>query len=448
MYSAKMTVARARENNKKRQTSCKQQMMILPQTSSAMICAKLTKQQIYINTQQHHSKLCTQLTVARQGNLNNNVDCYHLSNNVYLKTKKLSACSANYARQAKRISNIGKTISSPLYYKHAALLTTLLSIALLSSIVFPLANCFLLEQLIQSNSNSPTTGNLAAIEQPSGANAAPAVSPLASAAASAVAAVAGDALSAALSPRQPIIDESKASQNNQSVQKSVVASLSSAVASAAAAGVAAAAHNALQAADGRAPSASLSTSGSSLQRSLAQAGARHLAMRALSESHNPEVPYNILHNMKKVEHAAPFYGEPGSASRPFVGKASDLRSSLSTTGSSSSVLSSSPLEAFGIKQLSSLIKSPTLRRVVENYGDFASELRSLLKPLLSPSSSSSPFSVLTSRKSVASSAGVAPASATPTKALSPFGGSRILRDISIPALLMLLMSAVPGEVSS
>lgn len=217
--------------------------------------------------------------------------------------------------------------------------------------------------------------------------------------------------------------------------KSIVASLSSSVASAAAAAVAAAAHNALMGGDSR--KADNSHHAHSHPNPVS---ARQLKM---SESMSPEVPYNILHNMKKLDHAAPFYNAPGQQ-RVFVGKAAETASNLIQAASGHKASGGSgptqvqPAVFTGLQQLGSLFRSPILRRLAEGAGEFASEFRSFFRPLTN--------NALLPHKSPAAATGVSTASGSATGA-SSLTTTRLLRDISVPALLMLLVSAMPNEVS-
>lgn len=171
----------------------------------------------------------------------------------------------------------------------------------------------------------------------------------------------------------------------------------------------------------------------------------HLAMKLADAI--PEVPYNILHNMKKLDHAAPFYGSGALYAGPAYnvvnkiaaaasgGSKKDGGSSLIGTGSSlpirssslgpaaMNLLSSAISAASGSEQFSSLFRSPFWKRLADGYGDFASEFRSFFKP------------------PIKQSGGSTSASGSPLKA------SKLIRDISVPALLMLVASAMPNEVS-
>lgn len=193
---------------------------------------------------------------------------------------------------------------------------------------------------------------------------------------------------------------------------SIVASLSSAVVSAAAAAAAAAAQSSLQTSDAR----------SILNHGNAGSGAAHAAAHHASQRSPglhlalkladaiPEVPFSILHNMKKLDHAAPFYN---------VGhRVANLGSSKeSSHGMLSSALSASGGLNGAAEHLSALFRSPIWKRLADGYGEFTSEFRSLFR-------------------------------APPTTMKGPTSSaSKLLRDISVPALLMLLASSMPNEVS-
>jgi hypothetical protein len=202
---------------------------------------------------------------------------------------------------------------------------------------------------------------------------------------------------AAPSAAEPVPASSAASQPQQ---KSIVASLSSAVATAAAAAAVAAAQSGLSNSDAR----SLTSAGSRRHQSAAhRSPGLNLAIKLVDTI--PEVPYNILHNMKKVDHAAPFYNVPNKFSSGSPKESSTqnfLANALTATGAG---------EQFG-----ALFRSPLWKRIADGYGDFASEFRSLFRapgasPMKGPSSST----------------------------------SKILRDISVPAVLMLLASSMSGE---
>lgn len=185
-------------------------------------------------------------------------------------------------------------------------------------------------------------------------------------------------------------------------EKSIVASLSSAVATAAAAAAVAAAQSSLSSNDAR----SLASSSHHRQHSQTPARSPGLNLAIKLVDTIPEVPYSILHNMKKLDHAAPFYNVPNKLSG-------------SNTKESSQNFLSSALAAgsFGgaAEQLSALFRSPLWKRISDSYGEFTSEFRSRFR---------------------------APG-AQPMK--GPTGSTtKLLRDISVPALLMLLASSVSG----
>lgn len=190
----------------------------------------------------------------------------------------------------------------------------------------------------------------------------------------------------------------KESTGGQS-QKSIVASLSSAVASAAAAAAVAAAQNSLSGGDGR------SLLGTNPRANSGQPRSPGLNLALKLADSIPEVPYNILHNMKKVDHAAPFYNVP------------NRMSGATKESSSHSLLASALAASGGFDQLATLLKSPVWKRIADGYGEFTSEFRSLFR-----------------------------APATPMKG-STGTTSRLLRELSVPALLMLVASTIPSEVS-
>lgn len=249
-----------------------------------------------------------------------------------------------------------------------------------------------------SSANSPSSS-------PGSASAPPAAASSSSASQAALSPVAQIATSALLSAIDSAASASKDPAASQQSQKSIVASLSSAVASAAAAAAVAAAQNSLSGGDAR------SLLGSNPRRDAPAGQSRspglNLALK-LADS-IPEVPYNILHNMKKVDHAAPFYNVPNRMSGASKESASHglLASALSASG------------GFGgaADQLGALLKSPVWKRIADGYGEFTSEFRSLFR-----------------------------APAAPMKG-STGTASRLLRELSVPALLMLLATSLPSEVS-
>lgn len=219
---------------------------------------------------------------------------------------------------------------------------------------------------------------------------------------------------------QPVAQSSPSSPPPSSGQSSVVASLSSAIASAAAAATVAAAQSALTGSDAR----SLlngNHQGSHQGSALAQAGAAaghqphqqrspgmHLALKLADAI--PEVPYNILHNMKKLDHAAPFYNVANKMTGSGISKESSHGLSLANALASTS-------NAFGAEQLRALFQSPVWKRIADGYGEFTSEFRSLFRAPAHPMKG--------------------PTSTT----------TKLLRDLSVPAMLMLLASAIPNDVS-
>lgn len=207
---------------------------------------------------------------------------------------------------------------------------------------------------------------------------------------------------------------SAAATADKSAEKnSIVASLSSAVASAAAAAAVAAAKSSLSTGDARSllSSSSQSHSGSSgagghahQQRSPGLSFALKLADSI------PEVPYSILHNMKKLDHAAPFYNVPGKHISSISGK---NLASKESGGAHGFLLSALTSPGGAADQLSALFRSPLWKRLADGYGEFTSEFRSLFR-------------------------------ARPTSMKGPMmssSTSKLLRDISMPAALMLLASA-------
>lgn len=237
--------------------------------------------------------------------------------------------------------------------------------------------------------------------------------------------------------------------------QSIVASLSSAVASAAVASAIAAAQSAVSGPanshqDGRSSPATqqaAATGGSTRSlNSPSHSPAKtltHLAIRQFADS-IPEVPYHILHNMKKLDHAAPFYNVPNKAAASVGRKEQSGPSAVgsllaSAIGSVANTLvsrasggsqSGAPAHLGGAASeaiVSTLAKSPFWKRLADGYGDFAAEFRSLFK--VGSGSPSSP---------IKATAGAV--------ASSPLTG-KLLRDISVPALLMLAASSMPSEVS-
>lgn len=216
------------------------------------------------------------------------------------------------------------------------------------------------------------------------------------------------------SKQQPTIDrsESTSSPDSSTSQKSIVASLSSAVASVAAA---AAAQSSLSGSDARSL-LSGSQSGSHSVLNSHHHNHNH-AQHSRSQGLNlaikiadaiPEVPYNILHNMKKLDHAAPFYNVHNklSGSTKESSPSSLLVSALGGSGNLGSAA----------EQLSALFKSPLWKRIADGYGEFTSEFRSLFR-----AQAPSPMK----------------GSANPT--------SKFLREISVPALIMLLASTISSD---
>lgn len=205
------------------------------------------------------------------------------------------------------------------------------------------------------------------------------------------------AASASDSTNSGAASSSSSSSSPASSQRSIVASLSSAVATAAAAAAVAAAQNGLSTSDAR----SLSSSPAHT-RPVSRSPGLNLAIKLVDTI--PEVPYSILHNMKKVDHAAPFYNAPNKHSGGIAKESSQnfISNALAASGAG--------------EQLGSFFKSPLWKRIADGYGDFASEFRTMFRaPGAAPMKG--------------------PASST----------SKILRDISVPALLMLLASSIKSE---
>lgn len=205
---------------------------------------------------------------------------------------------------------------------------------------------------------------------------------------------------------------SSSSTPSSSSSTSIVASLSSAVASAAAAAAVAAAKDTLSSNDARSLLSSSSSTGSNGNHAhQSRSPGLHLALKIADAI--PEVPYSILHNMKKLDHAAPFYNVPNKVTGGGSVKESShniLSSALSTSGGLGGAAD----------HLSSLFKSPLWKRISDGYGEFTSEFRSLLNQW-------QPASLPIGR---------------PQKS-----ATKLLRDISVPALLMLFASTFPTDVS-
>ncbi|KAG9508737.1 hypothetical protein GZH46_02761 [Fragariocoptes setiger] len=156
--------------------------------------------------------------------------------------------------------------------------------------------------------------------------------------------------------------------------------------------------------------APISTAGSAasglLSAALSAAGAAGLsAAKSMLAQSIPEVPYNILHNMKKMEHAAPFYGSHDAG-----------HSNYYTRHSASAGDNTSPAMGFVETALAGM-RSPLWKRLADTYGEFSTDFRSLIR---SP---------------------VAHATGAGTK-LPP---ARILRDILVPALFLFGLSSIPDE---
>lgn len=211
-------------------------------------------------------------------------------------------------------------------------------------------------------------------------------------------------------------------------EQSIVASLSSAVASAAAAAaVAAAQAHSLSGSDAR----SLAAQNHHSHQAHRSPGI-HLAIK-LADS-IPEVPYNILHNMKKLDHAAPFYNVPnkvsGSSKESSISSGSPgglLGSALMSVAQSAAGSGghhASRLGGAAVEQLGQLFRSPLWKRLADGYDGFASEFRSMFRAPRAPSAA----------------AGNAPMKASSGSTST----GKLLRDISVPALLMLLASSVSG----
>lgn len=209
---------------------------------------------------------------------------------------------------------------------------------------------------------------------------------------------------------------------SKQAQTSVLASLSSAVASAAAAATVAAAQSALTGSDARSllagnqgtspgTVAATTTAGGSHhhnQQHHQRSPGIHLALKLADAI--PEVPYNILHNMKKLDHAAPFYNVANKMSATGTSKESSHGLTFANALASTS-------NSFGAEQLRALFQSPLWKRIADGYGEFTSEFRSLFRapahPMKGPTSST----------------------------------TKLLRDLSVPAMLMILASAIPNDVS-
>lgn len=258
---------------------------------------------------------------------------------------------------------------------------------------------------LNSPSSAPTSGSASISPASSQAKSQP--SPVASLATSVLLSALESAAESSQPSSEPIEASAEPAPGATSPQKSMMASLSSAVAQAAAKAAVEAAKQGLSGGDAR----SLLTSGQRRNPAQGQHPQRspglNLALKLADTI--PEVPYNILHNMKKIDHAAPFYNVPN-------------RMSGATKESSSHNYLASALSASGglggaADQISALLKSPLWKRIADGYGEFTSEFRSLFR-----------------------------APATPMKGSSGTA-SRLLRDLSVPALLMLFASTMPSEVS-
>lgn len=204
------------------------------------------------------------------------------------------------------------------------------------------------------------------------------------------------------SPSSPSSPSSSPSSSSSS-DKSIVASLSSAVASAAAAAALAAAQNSLSSSDAR----SLVSGPHHRHHSQPHHRPHGLNLAIKLVDTIPEVPYNILHNMKKLDHAAPFYNVPN--------KLAGSNTKESSQNFFSNALANSGNFGGAAEQLSALFRSPLWKRIADGYGEFTSEFRSRFRapgaaPMKGPTSST----------------------------------SKLLRDISVPALLMLIASSVSG----
>lgn len=273
-------------------------------------------------------------------------------------------------------------------------------------------------------------------------------------------------------PVASVVAQLSEADKRQQQHKSIVASLSSAVASAAAAAAVAAAQSGFAAHNGIGDARSSASASGRAQHAAASQQAHHhhqsrsntspqIALKIMTDS-IPEVPYHILHNMKKIDHAAPFYNSPhkmigvgkelgvaaplaavgasGSSSAAsnllmaaLTSAANALASSsgISTGAASSSLLSSSkPFNSYLREQIKdALIKSPFAKRLVDASGDFASEFRSFFNKATAAASSSSSVHHTPTKHSAAGAAATSGAT------------GRLLRDISVPALLMLLASS-------
>jgi len=238
--------------------------------------------------------------------------------------------------------------------------------------------------------------------------------------------------------------------SKSSEQSSIVASLSSAVASAAAAAAVAAAqtHAGLATSDARSLLGSSGTAANSQQHHAGhphRSPGLHLAIK-LADS-IPEVPYNILHNMKKLDHAAPFYNVPAKlAGKESPSSSASASASSSAASSMGSLLGSALLSVasggahqhhhnrlggVAAEQIGQLFRSPLWKRLAEGYDGFASEFRSLFKPAGGAHHHNHQHQTKYHAHGLVQPA-KGPVSST----------SKLLRDISVPALLMLLASSL------
>lgn len=264
--------------------------------------------------------------------------------------------------------------------------------------------------------------------------------------------------------------------SSSSAPSSIVASLSSAVASAAVASAVAAARNSLGPSRLNAKSSTnklhssqnlqtLSRSSNSInnvkstqQNNNHNNPLNHIAMRLADAI--PEVPYNILHNMKKLDHAAPFYNVDSSP----VSKASGSQASLaaaagggirksessplsaalsSLLNSAISAASASATSGNSIDQIGALFRTPLWRRLADGAGDFAAEFRSFFKPGSGASSTAAAAASPTSISGPSKASGsIGP--------LSQLGSmSNLMRElsVSVPVVMYLANKVMKSDVS-
>lgn len=213
-------------------------------------------------------------------------------------------------------------------------------------------------------------------------------------------------------------------QDEEQQKKSIVASLSSAVASAAAAAAVAAAKSSLSGSDSRSVlNAAAHSAAASVVGGHQHVARSHVGSSALNTfvSKNadagPEVPYSILHNMKKLDHAAPFYNVArkfdGGSAKESTSPTNFLISLLTGLGSASGNRRLSD----AAEQLTAIVRSPVWKKLSDRYGGFTSEFRSLF------------------------------GATKPTTMKGPTGSSamaKVLRDFPIPLIAMLALGSLPG----